>query len=115
MGRLDDAVNLDDYSKLVDSDYDISIEVGDDDRLFEDFVNDIVTDRPPTKSDEIEDGSSGFIGGGGGDVLDNDYDLDENKLSNDEQAKPSYQIFNPVEIFDPTFLLGMLFSTKDEF
>ncbi|KAL0442141.1 UNVERIFIED_CONTAM: hypothetical protein Sradi_0153000 [Sesamum radiatum] len=36
-----------------------------------------------------------------------DVDLDENKVSDDEPAEPSYPIFNLVEIFDPTFVLAI--------
>ncbi|KAL0406347.1 UNVERIFIED_CONTAM: hypothetical protein Slati_3948600 [Sesamum latifolium] len=77
------------------------------------WVDDIVTHNPPTESDEVEDGSSGSSKGEE-DVLGSDCDLDKNKVSDDEQAETSYPIFNPVQIFDPTFLLGMLFSTKSE-
>ncbi|XP_011069749.1 uncharacterized protein LOC105155556 [Sesamum indicum] len=41
-------------------------------------------------------------------------DLIENKVSDDEQSESSYPIFNPVENFDPTFTLRMMFSTKGE-
>ncbi|KAL0406363.1 UNVERIFIED_CONTAM: hypothetical protein Slati_3950200 [Sesamum latifolium] len=49
------------------------------------WVDDIVTHNPPTESDEVEDGSSG--------------------------SSKGRKMF---WIFDPTFLLGMLFSTKSE-
>lgn len=48
------------------------------------------------------------------DVVDSDGDLDENKISDGEQTEPNYSVFNPIEMFDPTFELGMLFSTKAE-
>ncbi|KAK4416597.1 hypothetical protein Salat_2485200 [Sesamum alatum] len=73
--RMEDAVDLDDDAELVNNDYDISIEIGACDKLFEDFVDDTVTDKPPTESDEVEVESSGSSEGKE-DVMGSDCDID---------------------------------------
>ncbi|KAK4433429.1 hypothetical protein Salat_1105200 [Sesamum alatum] len=45
MGRLEESVDVDEDAGLVDSDYGISTEVGDDDNIFEDNVDDSITDK----------------------------------------------------------------------
>ncbi|KAL0386107.1 UNVERIFIED_CONTAM: hypothetical protein Sradi_3005000 [Sesamum radiatum] len=50
------------------------------------------------------------------DVVENDGDLEEHRESDvGEGDGHSHPVFNPTEIYDPIFELGMLFSNKSEF
>ncbi|KAL0439079.1 UNVERIFIED_CONTAM: hypothetical protein Slati_2390900 [Sesamum latifolium] len=68
MGRMDDA-------DLYDSDYDLSTEVDDDDRLFDDYVDDKTDDIPTSdipinNNRELIEGLSGFSDEGESDIMD---------------------------------------------
>ncbi|KAL2245754.1 UNVERIFIED_CONTAM: hypothetical protein Sindi_2843600 [Sesamum indicum] len=113
-GRKDDVNDEDEDSDLFDSDYDISTEVEDDDILFDDYVDDKTTSDLEVDDENNSDGLSGSSDDGETDIMGDEIDLNENKVSDDEQSESSYPIFNPAEKFDPTFTLGMMFSTKGE-
>ncbi|KAK4399770.1 hypothetical protein Sango_1083100 [Sesamum angolense] len=50
------------------------------------------------------------------DVVENDGDLDEHRDSDGGEGDGhSHPVFNPTEIYDPIFELGMLFTNKSEF
>ncbi|KAL2251896.1 UNVERIFIED_CONTAM: hypothetical protein Sindi_2311900, partial [Sesamum indicum] len=111
-GRKDDVNDEDEDSDLFDSDYNISTEVEDDDILFDDYVDDKTTSDLEVDDENNSDGLSGSSDDGKIDIMGDEIDLNENKVSDDEQSESSYPIFNPAEKFDPTFTLGMMFSTK---
>ncbi|KAL2237733.1 UNVERIFIED_CONTAM: hypothetical protein Sindi_0965000 [Sesamum indicum] len=48
------------------------------------------------------------------DVVDNDRELDEKRDSDGDGEGPSHPLFNVDETYNPTFEIGMLFSTKKE-
>ncbi|XP_012845746.1 PREDICTED: uncharacterized protein LOC105965720 [Erythranthe guttata] len=48
------------------------------------------------------------------DIMKSDDDLDSNKGSDNEKERPNFPVFNPIEIYRPTFELGMIFSTRTE-
>ncbi|KAK4428390.1 hypothetical protein Salat_1138600 [Sesamum alatum] len=59
MGRLEERVDVDEDADLVDSDYGISTEVGDDDNIFKDNVDDSIIDNVPIDDNkDISDGIS---------------------------------------------------------
>ncbi|KAL2237311.1 UNVERIFIED_CONTAM: hypothetical protein Sindi_0922800, partial [Sesamum indicum] len=113
-GRRDDVNDGDEDEGLFDSGYDLSTEINDDDILFDDYVDDKTTSDLPIDDENNSEGLSGSSDDGETDIMGDEIDLIENKVSDDEQSESSYPIFNPVENFDPTFTLGMMFSTKDE-
>ncbi|KAL0398914.1 UNVERIFIED_CONTAM: hypothetical protein Sradi_2234700 [Sesamum radiatum] len=49
------------------------------------------------------------------DVVITDNDMDEHRISDAEANEPNYSVFNPVEMYDPSLELGMIFSSKKEF
>ncbi|KAL0430835.1 UNVERIFIED_CONTAM: hypothetical protein Sradi_0709500 [Sesamum radiatum] len=49
------------------------------------------------------------------DVVITDNDMDEHRISDAEANEPNYAVFNPVEMYDPSLELGMIFSSKKEF
>ncbi|KAK4428346.1 hypothetical protein Salat_1134200 [Sesamum alatum] len=70
MGRLEESVDVDEDADLVDSDYGISTEVDDDDNIFEDNVDDSITDNVPIDDNrDISDGISGSSDEGEEDVM----------------------------------------------
>ncbi|KAL2240971.1 UNVERIFIED_CONTAM: hypothetical protein Sindi_0738300, partial [Sesamum indicum] len=111
-GRIDDVNDVDEDANLFGSDYDLSTEVDDDDKLFDDYVDDKTTSDLPVDDENNSDGLSGSSDDGETDTMGDEIDLNENKVSDDEQSESSYPIFNPTKKFDPTFTLGMMFSTK---
>ncbi|KAI3450325.1 hypothetical protein Pfo_006990 [Paulownia fortunei] len=87
--KHNDAQNVEDSYLLQDNDYEIGNEINID------------------SSKSCESGEE--------DIVDNDNDFDENRVSDGEDNRPSRPVFNPVMVFDPTFEIGMIFRTKAEF
>ncbi|KAL0292264.1 UNVERIFIED_CONTAM: hypothetical protein Sradi_6996400 [Sesamum radiatum] len=104
--------NCGDSDSLMDSDYDMVDESIDDDAIFENYVDG--EDNMLHNMEEINTVGSGDDSGDV-DVVDSDDDLDENRLSDGEGGGSTHPVFNPVEMYNPTFELGMIFSTKKEF
>ncbi|XP_012836375.1 PREDICTED: uncharacterized protein LOC105957010 [Erythranthe guttata] len=48
------------------------------------------------------------------DIMKSDDDFDSIKGSDNEKERPHFPVFNPIEIYRPTFELGMIFSTRTE-
>ncbi|XP_011082265.1 uncharacterized protein LOC105165089 [Sesamum indicum] len=113
-GRRDDVNDVDEDEDLFDFDYDLSTEIDDDGILFDDYVDDKTTSDLPIDDGNNSEGLSGSSDDGEPDIMGDEIDLIENKISDDEQIESNYPIFNPVENFDPTFTLGMMFSTKGD-
>ncbi|KAL8472249.1 hypothetical protein ACS0TY_029459 [Phlomoides rotata] len=81
-------------------------DIEDDDKLYETYVDQEIME----KGDE----SSGDESSGDSDVACDGDRLDEMRISdNDEHDSPI--VFNPDIIFNPSFELGMIFGSKDEF
>ncbi|KAL2226675.1 UNVERIFIED_CONTAM: hypothetical protein Sindi_2026200 [Sesamum indicum] len=49
------------------------------------------------------------------DMVASENDLDEHRQSDDEENGLNFVAFNPDQMYDPTFELGMIFSSKKEF
>ncbi|KAL0334094.1 UNVERIFIED_CONTAM: hypothetical protein Sangu_1565600 [Sesamum angustifolium] len=84
-----------DGDSILDSDYNMVSDSIDDDDLFDKYV----------------DGDDS----GDEDVVDSDNDFDDARLSDVEGDGSAYPVYNPVESNDPTFELGMIFSSKTKF
>ncbi|KAK4421327.1 hypothetical protein Salat_2083200 [Sesamum alatum] len=62
MGGMDEANALDEDTDLIDFEYDLAAEVDDDDRLFDDYVDDnTISDRPIDANIELSASLSGSI------------------------------------------------------
>ncbi|KAL0399904.1 UNVERIFIED_CONTAM: hypothetical protein Sradi_2333700 [Sesamum radiatum] len=106
--------NCGDSDSLMDSDYDMVDESIDDDAIFENYVDG--EDNMLHNMEEINTvGDESGDDLGDVDVVDSDDDLDKNRLSDGEGGGSTHPVFNPVEMYNPTFELGMIFSTKKEF
>ncbi|KAK4405526.1 hypothetical protein Sango_0559100 [Sesamum angolense] len=77
-----------------------------DDELYENFVDDVSAEMD--SADETNSESSG-------DVVVSDNDMDEHRLSEDDDNEPNFPVFNPVEMYNPSLELGMIFCSKKEF
>ncbi|KAL0448492.1 UNVERIFIED_CONTAM: hypothetical protein Slati_1405600 [Sesamum latifolium] len=94
---------------LVDSDYEIDgdkneEQINEPGRVEEEIMGE-TNESSGEASDEEE-----------ADVMENDGDLEEHRESDvGEGDGHSHPVFNPTEIYDPIFELGMLFSNKSEF
>ncbi|KAG8383328.1 hypothetical protein BUALT_Bualt04G0001100 [Buddleja alternifolia] len=105
-------MNTDYKDELCDSDYDL----GDDDILFQRNVDPGVELGDPNNINENENensSESNFFGED--DIVGSDGDLNEERVSVNDEEGPNYQTFNPKKIFTPEFFIGLLFSTKKEF
>ncbi|KAL0327803.1 UNVERIFIED_CONTAM: hypothetical protein Sangu_1858300 [Sesamum angustifolium] len=80
--------------------------VSGDDELYENFVDDVSAEMD--SADETNSESSG-------DVVVSDNDMDEHRLSEDDDNEPNFPVFNPVEMYNPSLELGMIFCSKKEF
>ncbi|KAL0435862.1 UNVERIFIED_CONTAM: hypothetical protein Sradi_0294100 [Sesamum radiatum] len=88
----------------------------DDDVIFENYVDG--EDNMLHNMEEINTVGNGDESGddlGDVDIVDSDDDLHKNRLSDGEGGGSTHPVFNPVEMYNPTFELGMIFSTKKEF
>ncbi|KAL0342534.1 UNVERIFIED_CONTAM: hypothetical protein Scaly_1916000 [Sesamum calycinum] len=104
-----------DPNSFLDSNYTMDeTNADDDDDLYTNFVDDEIELENVEQNVRV-DGDVFSENSGERDVVNNENDLDENKLSDGEGDRSIVPIFNPVEIFDPNFDLGMIFSTKAEF
>ncbi|KAL0403835.1 UNVERIFIED_CONTAM: hypothetical protein Sradi_2024300 [Sesamum radiatum] len=95
-----------DSDSLLDSNYNM-------DETNADFVNDEIQLANVEQNVGV-DGDVSAEDSGERDVVDSKYDLDENKLSDGQGGRSIVPVFNPVEIFDLTFKLAMIFSSKTE-
>ncbi|KAL0427821.1 UNVERIFIED_CONTAM: hypothetical protein Slati_2956900 [Sesamum latifolium] len=77
-----------------------------DDELYENFVDDVSAEMD--SADKINSESSG-------DVVVSDNDIDEHGLSKDDDNEPNFPVFNPVEMYNPSLELGMIFCSKKEY
>ncbi|KAL0413357.1 UNVERIFIED_CONTAM: hypothetical protein Sradi_1537400 [Sesamum radiatum] len=50
-----------------------------------------------------------------GDVVVSDNDMDEHRLSEDDDNEHNFPVFNPMEMYNPSLKLGMIFCSKQEF
>ncbi|KAL0348498.1 UNVERIFIED_CONTAM: hypothetical protein Sangu_1077600 [Sesamum angustifolium] len=80
--------------------------VSGDDELYENFVDDVSAEMD--SADETNSESSG-------DVVVSDNDMDEHRLSEDDDNEPNFPVFNPVEMYNPSLEFGMIFCSKKEF
>lgn len=48
-------------------------------------------------------------------MVEDDFNFNETRVSNEDGDRHVHPFFNPSMIFDPKFELGMIFATKDEF
>ncbi|KAK4389983.1 hypothetical protein Sango_2061600 [Sesamum angolense] len=80
--------------------------VSGDDELYENFVDDVSAEMD--SADETNSESSR-------DVVVSDNDMDEHRLSEDDENEPNFPVFNPVEMYNPSLELGMIFCSKKEF
>ncbi|KAL0411617.1 UNVERIFIED_CONTAM: hypothetical protein Slati_3751400 [Sesamum latifolium] len=114
--NCEDGDNCGDSDSLLDSDYDMVDESIDDDVIFENYVDG--EDNMIHNMEEIINVGNGDESGddsGDVDVVDSEDDLNENRLSDGEGEGSTHPVFNPVEMYNPTFELGIIFSTKKEF
>lgn len=102
-------VSEEDADAFVDSDYEMQ-----DDSTYDDVLFDSNIDKMASVNENSEDESSDTFESDV-DVVQNDNELDEHKLSDEDEVEVNYPIFNPALLFDPTFELGMVFSSKAEF
>ncbi|KAL0440816.1 UNVERIFIED_CONTAM: hypothetical protein Sradi_0020500 [Sesamum radiatum] len=80
--------------------------VSGDDELYENFVDDVSAEMD--SADETNSESSR-------DVVVSDNDMDEHRVSEDDENEPNFPVFNPVEMYNPSLELGMIFCSKKEF
>ncbi|KAL0383004.1 UNVERIFIED_CONTAM: hypothetical protein Scaly_0587700 [Sesamum calycinum] len=86
----------------------------DDDDLFDKYVDgegDMVRDHSQSNLGLGDSGDDS----GDEDVVDSENDFDDARLSDVEGDGSAYPVYNPVESYDPTFELRMIFSSKTEF
>ncbi|KAG8390948.1 hypothetical protein BUALT_Bualt01G0136600 [Buddleja alternifolia] len=99
---------------LLDSDYDMESENGDDDTIFQKNV-DYEVELGDTNNVNTNETSNESNESGEDDAVESDGDLDEGRVSEEEDEGHKYPVFNPALIYDPDFVLGLIFSTKAEF
>ncbi|KAL0349650.1 UNVERIFIED_CONTAM: hypothetical protein Sradi_4114200 [Sesamum radiatum] len=94
-------------SGFSDSDYNVDFDSDNDsdDNNFDENIDHGVDDINTTSSDSS--GENGI------EISGDDFDSDLG--SEEDNKEPSYPVFNPSETFHPTFEIGMIFSTKNEF
>ncbi|KAL0427803.1 UNVERIFIED_CONTAM: hypothetical protein Slati_2955100 [Sesamum latifolium] len=95
--------------EFLEDEYDMHNESGeDDDALFEKFVDECSANMGSDMESETESNSDSI------DVVGSEQDLDEHRLSDDEGDGPSFPVFNPVQMYDPSLELEELRSTNPE-
>ncbi|KAL0294845.1 UNVERIFIED_CONTAM: hypothetical protein Sradi_6864700 [Sesamum radiatum] len=107
MGDIDED-DMDD-ADFVGNDYELDSVSGDDeydDELYENFVDDVSAEMD--SANETNSKSSG-------DVVVSDNDMDEHRLFEDDDNEHNFPVFNPVEMYNPSLELGMIFCSKQEF
>ncbi|KAI3447140.1 hypothetical protein Pfo_003805 [Paulownia fortunei] len=85
-------------------------EVTDVDELFAKNVDQVEEEEVGGDTNNIDNDSSEFSKSGEKDIVDNDNDFDEFRVSDREDDELSHSVFNPVMIFDPTFEICVLLT-----
>ncbi|KAG8384160.1 hypothetical protein BUALT_Bualt04G0089300 [Buddleja alternifolia] len=67
------------------------------------------------RDDRAESESSESNDSGEDDLVDSQDDLDEHRVSDEDDEGPHYPLYCPIEKYNPTFMIGLEFSTKAEF
>ncbi|KAL0377895.1 UNVERIFIED_CONTAM: hypothetical protein Sradi_3095000 [Sesamum radiatum] len=95
-------------SDFLENDYDMNNDNSeDDDELFKEYVNETEDEHGTGLETSSESNSD--------DVVVSEADMDEHRVSDDDDKGSEHAVFNPAQIYDPSLELGMIFSSKAEF
>ncbi|KAL0320252.1 UNVERIFIED_CONTAM: hypothetical protein Sradi_5286700 [Sesamum radiatum] len=95
-------------SDFLENDYDMNNDNSEvDDELYKEYVNET--------EDEIRTGLETSSESDSDDVVVSEADMDEHRVSDDDDKGDEHTVFNPTQIYDPSLELGMIFSSKAEF
>ncbi|KAL0374433.1 UNVERIFIED_CONTAM: hypothetical protein Sradi_3359000 [Sesamum radiatum] len=95
-------------SDFLENDYDMNNDNSeDDDELFKEYVNETEDEHGTGLETSSESDSD--------DVVVSEADMDEHRVSDDDDKGSEHAVFNPAQIYDPSLELGMIFSSKAEF
>ncbi|KAL0402336.1 UNVERIFIED_CONTAM: hypothetical protein Slati_4263500 [Sesamum latifolium] len=95
-------------SGFLENDYDMNNDNSEDDgELYKEYVNETENENGKQSETSSESDSD--------DVVISEADMDEHRMSDDDDKGPEPAVFNLIEIYDPSLELGMIFTSKTEF